>query len=152
MTPLTGSEAHCAHRLFHRNQFTGEVTAVRSKIEQNQLVGEGSRWFCRSLTGKAHETRVVSKTETDKICRQVQSEDCSCSSFLTTALNTQVAMAHQTCVFNPDTLVPKNVFDMQMLLDPLEEQLDLPAVLVKLGNHKRGQHRVVGQTIRVLPA
>ena len=145
MTPLTGSEAHCAHRLFHCNQFKIEVTAVRSKIEQNQLVGDGSGWFCSSLTGKAHETRVVSKTETDNISRQVLSEDFSCSSFLTMAINTQVAMAHQICVFTPDSLVPKNFFDVQILLDPLDEQFDLPAVLVKLGNHRRGQRRVVGQ-------
>ena len=32
-----------------------------------------------------------------------------------------------------------------MLLDPLKEQFDLPAVLVKLGNHRRRQCRVVGQ-------
>jgi len=37
-------------------------------------------------------------------------------------------MAHQTCVFTAFSLMPKNFFDSQMLLDPLEEQFNLPAV------------------------
>src|SRR5450759_1486600 len=36
-------------------------------------------------------------------------------------------------------------FDSQMLLDPLEEQFYLPAVLVKLGDDRCWQRRVVGQ-------
>ena len=39
----------------------------------------------------------------------------------------------------------KKLLDAQMLLDPLEEQFDLPTVLVKLGNHLGWQRRVVGQ-------
>ena len=39
---------------------------------------------------------------------------------------------------------------MQMLLDPLEEQLHLPALAVKIGNHLQGQRRVVGQKHQAL--
>jgi hypothetical protein len=35
--------------------------------------------------------------------------------------------------------------DPQMLLDPFEEQLDLPAALVALGNPESRQRKVVGQ-------
>lgn len=41
--------------------------------------------------------------------------------------------------------VPNETLDAQMLLDPFEEQLDLPAALVKHGNGQRGQGGVVGQ-------
>jgi hypothetical protein len=36
-------------------------------------------------------------------------------------------------------------FDLQMLLDPLEEQLDPPACLVALGNHQRRARQIVGR-------
>ena len=36
-------------------------------------------------------------------------------------------------------------FDAQVLLDPLEEQLDLPAILVQSGNGQGWQTSVVGQ-------
>ena len=36
-------------------------------------------------------------------------------------------------------------FDSQMLLDPLEKQLDLPAALVELRDGQRWQREVVGQ-------
>ena len=39
-----------------------------------------------------------------------------------------------------------------MLLDPFEEQLDLSAVLVELGDHVRRQVRVVGQENQGLAA
>ena len=35
--------------------------------------------------------------------------------------------------------------DLQMLLDPLEEQLDLPAQTVELGDGEGGQREVVGE-------
>ena len=35
--------------------------------------------------------------------------------------------------------------DSEMLFDPFEEQFDLPAALVDLGDGKRGQGKVVGQ-------
>lgn len=35
--------------------------------------------------------------------------------------------------------------DTQVLLDPFEEQLDLPATFVERGNRQGGQRRVVGQ-------
>jgi len=41
--------------------------------------------------------------------------------------------------------VADKTFDTQMLLDPLEEQLDLPAALVQCGNRQCGQGCVVGQ-------
>ena len=41
--------------------------------------------------------------------------------------------------------VADETFDTQMLLDPLEEQLDLPAVFVQRGNRQCRQARVVGQ-------
>ena len=41
--------------------------------------------------------------------------------------------------------VADEAFDTQMLLDPLEEQLDLPAVFVQRGNRQCRQGRVVGQ-------
>lgn len=41
--------------------------------------------------------------------------------------------------------VAKELLDSQMLLDPFEEQLDLPAVFVKCGNGQRWQDKVVGQ-------
>src|ERR1019366_3068080 len=36
-------------------------------------------------------------------------------------------------------------FDPQMLLDPFEKELDLPAAAVQFGDRKRGQDEVVGQ-------
>jgi len=39
----------------------------------------------------------------------------------------------------------QKLLDAQMLLDPLEEQFHLPAILIKLGNHRCRQRRVVGQ-------
>ena len=39
----------------------------------------------------------------------------------------------------------QKTFDAQVLLDPLEEQLDLPAILVQGGNGQRWQTGVVGQ-------
>ena len=39
----------------------------------------------------------------------------------------------------------QKTLDAQMLLDPFEEQLDLPTVLVKGGDHQGRQGRVVGQ-------
>src|SRR6266705_3046226 len=36
-------------------------------------------------------------------------------------------------------------FDPQMLLDPFEKELDLPAAAVQFGDRKRGQDKVVGQ-------
>jgi len=41
--------------------------------------------------------------------------------------------------------VADETFDAQMLLVPLEEQLDLPSTLVQRGNGQRGQGGVVGQ-------
>ncbi len=41
--------------------------------------------------------------------------------------------------------VVDEAFDMQMLLDPLEEQLDLPAAFVQCGDRQCRQSRVVGQ-------
>ena len=38
--------------------------------------------------------------------------------------------------------------DAQMLLDPLEEQLHLPALLVQSGDHFRRQREIVGQRHR----
>jgi len=40
-------------------------------------------------------------------------------------------------------------FDAQVLLDPLEEQFDLPAQLVELRNCQGGQREVVGQKDKV---
>jgi len=54
-------------------------------------------------------------------------------------------MAHQIWVFTAFSLVPANFLIRRCLLDPLEELFDLPAVLVKLRNHRRWQCRVVGQ-------
>lgn len=39
----------------------------------------------------------------------------------------------------------QEALDAQVLLDPLEEQLDLPAALVERGDRQRRQRRVVGQ-------
>lgn len=39
----------------------------------------------------------------------------------------------------------QKAFDAQMLLDPHEEQLQLPAALVKSGNRQGRQRSVVGQ-------
>ena len=41
--------------------------------------------------------------------------------------------------------VADETLDAQVLLDPLEEQLDLPAALVQRGNGQRRQRCVVGQ-------
>ena len=41
--------------------------------------------------------------------------------------------------------VADEALDLQMLLDPLEEQFDLPAALVQSGNGQRRQDGVVGQ-------
>ena len=41
--------------------------------------------------------------------------------------------------------VAEELLDAQVLLDPLEEQLDLPAALVQRGDRQRRQGRVVGQ-------
>src|SRR5882672_10023222 len=40
---------------------------------------------------------------------------------------------------------PVEGFDPQMLLDPFEKQLDLPAAAVQFGDRKRGQDEIVGQ-------
>ena len=40
---------------------------------------------------------------------------------------------------------PQKALDAQMLLDPFEEQLHLPATLVQRGDNQRRQRRVVGQ-------
>ena len=40
---------------------------------------------------------------------------------------------------------PIERFDSKMLLDPLEEQFDLPSGLVELANGQRRQRQVVGQ-------
>ena len=37
------------------------------------------------------------------------------------------------------------LLDVQVLLDPFEEQLHLPATLVQRGNRRRRQRRIVGQ-------
>lgn len=39
---------------------------------------------------------------------------------------------------------PEERFDPQVLLDPLEEQLDLPATAIQLGDRQRGQGEVRG--------
>ena len=41
--------------------------------------------------------------------------------------------------------VAEEVLDAQVLLDPFEEQFDLPATLVERGDRQRWQCRVVGQ-------
>src|SRR5258707_12234729 len=40
---------------------------------------------------------------------------------------------------------PVEGFDPQMLLDPFEKELDLPAAAVQFGDRKRGQDEIVGQ-------
>ena len=40
--------------------------------------------------------------------------------------------------------------DAQMLLDPLEEQFNLPAAAVQFGDAERGQREVVGEEDEVL--
>src|SRR6266851_5432380 len=40
---------------------------------------------------------------------------------------------------------PVEGFDPQMLLDPFEKELDLPAAAVQFGDRKRGQSEIVGQ-------
>jgi hypothetical protein len=49
--------------------------------------------------------------------------------------------------FNPDRVVARSVkgFNMQILLDPFEKQLDLPSPLVELRNRNRWQCKVVRQ-------
>jgi len=62
-------------------------------------------------------------------------------------------MAHQTCVFTAFSLVllwpeyagTEEALDPQVLLDPLEEQLDLPAARVQRRDGQGGHGRVVGQ-------
>ena len=41
----------------------------------------------------------------------------------------------------------QKTLDAQVLLDPLEEQFDLPATLVERGNRQRWQHRDVGHPL-----
>ncbi len=41
-------------------------------------------------------------------------------------------------------------FDLQILLDPFEKQLDLPAGLVDVGNGRGGEIEVVGQKVILL--
>ena len=41
--------------------------------------------------------------------------------------------------------------DAQMLLHPLEEQLDLPSAAVELGDHDSGQGEIIGQKDQLLP-
>ena len=45
---------------------------------------------------------------------------------------------------------PIKCFDPQVLLDPFEEELDLPAAFVELSNHLRGEREVVGQKDQTL--
>ena len=42
---------------------------------------------------------------------------------------------------------PQEGLDLQMLLDPLEEKLHLPASFIKLGDGPGGKEEVVGQEI-----
>ena len=48
---------------------------------------------------------------------------------------------------NPDGILcsAPEFLDLQMLLQPLEEELNLPPVLVEIGNLKRGQMESVGE-------
>ena len=41
--------------------------------------------------------------------------------------------------------VAQKLLDAKVLLDPLEEQFDLPTILVKRSDCQRGQNKIVGQ-------
>ena len=41
-------------------------------------------------------------------------------------------------------------FDAQMLLDPFEKQLDLPATFVELGDDQSGKLKIVGEEAEAL--
>ena len=53
--------------------------------------------------------------------------------------------AIQICVLTAFSLVPKKCLDPQVLLDPLEEQLDLPALAVQVCDQLGFEREVVGQ-------
>jgi hypothetical protein len=42
------------------------------------------------------------------------------------------------------------MFDPQILLDPLEEQFDLPALFVERGDHRRRERKIIGQEYETL--
>ena len=44
---------------------------------------------------------------------------------------------------------PVVMLDPQIALDPLEKQLDIPALLVKFGNRQRGKFHVIGQEYQI---
>ena len=50
-------------------------------------------------------------------------------------------------ILNPDGILcsAPEFLDLQMLLQPLEEELNQPPVLVEIGNFKRGQMEGVGE-------
>ena len=65
----------------HFDSVVGEFETYNQTYNESLLSGQksnkinwlemGAGWFCASSACKAHETWVFSKTETDKICRQV---------------------------------------------------------------------------------
>jgi hypothetical protein len=64
------------------------ITSVRLDVEENQLLRVAGKIGLKRGRCKAHEIWVFSKTETDRICRQVWSEASSWSSFWMMAMTT----------------------------------------------------------------
>jgi hypothetical protein len=55
-----------------------------------------------------------------------------------------VAIAHQICVLTAFSVVARESFDAQMLFDPLEEQLYLPAAFIECCDGQGRQGSVIG--------
>jgi hypothetical protein len=66
----------------------GSITTVRLDIEENQLLRVAGKIGLKGGSCKAHEIWIFSKTETDRICRQVLREAPSWSSFWMMAMRT----------------------------------------------------------------
>jgi hypothetical protein len=64
---------------------------------------------------------------------------------LAIAISTQVQTAIQICALTAFSVVPKKRLDPQVLFDPLEEQLDLPALAAEVCDQLGFEGEVVGQ-------
>jgi len=96
---------HHAVQKLHMGRRNLRVHPLLSGQKPNKInwLASDSGVVLESPICKAHEIRGFSKTESDKICKQVSSEDLSCSSFL--------AMEHQPCHHGDGCLLDETFHD-----------------------------------------
>jgi len=106
-------------------------------------MGGGSIWDRSGC--KAHDSWDFSSIETDKTCRQVHKR-CNQVKFLFDDGDQHIG-GHGTLDLRLHRVLAggQKSLDAQVLLDPLEEQLNLPTALVQSGDGQRWQCHIVGQ-------